>query len=252
MTHDGSRLKMGLSFLKKHKLRVVMFAFIFVLSVGIFAFVSAGRNQDTRAAQDAGHKAAANILDSYIEGMGENVDKLSKLGLLNSKSAEAMLNDQIDKGVALKKEFDDALAGSGDDQRAFMEKHRLSLFGNLDADAYSSALRNVTDTLSTMGQDLEDQTQARLAVMEVYTNRSADLEQRFGMSSEEIYNLANETGTNLMDATMDYVVMVERLGFNSSSLDSISESFNLSKASETSDLLKIFKILVEGLSKYLD
>ena len=241
---------MGLSFLKKHKLRVVMFAFIFVLSVGIFAFVSAGRNQDTRAAQDAGHKAAANILDSYIEGMGENVDNLAKVGLLNSESAKKMLDAQIKKTTEVRTSIEDALLTSGDAQKEFMTTNRQTLFKTYDDATFSAAQRNVTDTLTTLSKDLEEQNSARNAVMTLYTTRNDDLQQRFGMSSDEIFKLANETGTNLMDATMNYRTMVEELGFNSSSLENISESFNLDESFMTPVALEILTPLIDGLSAY--
>lgn len=180
-------------------------------ATGAIMGVINNRKKDKKAAQDAGHKAAANILDSYIEGMGENVANLAKVGLLNSESAKNMLTAQIDKTTEVRTSIEDALLKSGDAQKEFMTTNRQTLFKTYDDNTFAAAQRNVTDTLTTLSKDLEEQNSARTAVLKLYTTRNDDLQQRFSMSSEEIFKLANETGTNLMDATMNYGDMVNSL-----------------------------------------
>ena len=253
--HNDWWVSVALIFLKRNMDRALLFLLFVIAIVSFLLFISAGQNRETKTTEDArkaGEQASIAIFDNFMFSLTTHAETLSKKGLLTIQSAnEALSNQNVDAEKTMEI-LGDVLKGSKEDMQNWMNIEGSNYFAALSEDDMTKALKDPTAAITAVIDNITEQVKARTELSIQFDARLNDLQQRFGMSSEEIYNLANETGTNLMDATMDYVVMVERLGFNSSSLDSISESFNLSKASETSDLLKIFKILVEGLSKYLD
>lgn len=233
--------------LKTHWRKIVAFNCLVIAIIGIMFVVSAGHKRDEEHARDAGAEAAEKMLGYYGDGIAKTYSSLYKQDLLQVDSARKILETQNINAQAF---ADEVLTASGNKETAqtFMDQYHNQLFGDMSEDDFATAFQNAATTVNELAQKLLKQNEFRTQIIEIYDERIADLQQRFGLSSEQIFNLAQESSTNLMDATWYNYEIAYSLGLDSSKFDASVVELELDWTSLPSDEMETLHTIIDDLA----
>jgi len=184
------------------------------LAGGIMGAVNK-RKEDVRLAKDAGRTMALNIQSGMMQGVSSAIAVSRGM---DAGSARTTLEQNViairDQNAAQVATYSDYLGMSNDelrDEAASQVTSGVGPFATLDPTQRQRFGGDPTAFLNEAISTFQTQANAAQTTYTVYEARMGEYTSQFGMDSNQIFQLARESGVNLMDATSDFTSSMNQL-----------------------------------------
>lgn len=173
------------------------------------------RKEDVRLARDAGRSMALDIQSGMMQGVSSAVAVSQGM---DAGSARTTLEDNViairDQNIAQINKYSGYLGMSNDELRdiaATQEQSGVGPFATLDPVQSQRFAGDPNAFLDETITTFQMQANAAQTTYTVYEARMGEYTKQFGMDSNQVFQLARESGVNLMDATSDFTSSMNQL-----------------------------------------
>ena len=173
------------------------------------------RKEDVRLAKDAGRTMALNIQSGIMQGVSSAV-AVSRA--MDAGSARTTLEQNViairDKNIAQVDTYSGYLGMSNDELRDLagsQERTGVGPFATLDPVQSQRFSGDPNAFLNEAISTFQSQANAAQTTYTVYEARMGEYTSQFSMDTNQIFQLARESGVNLMDATSDFTSSMNQL-----------------------------------------
>lgn len=173
------------------------------------------RKEEVRLAKEAGRSMALNIQSGIMQGVSSAVAVSRGM---NAGEARTTLEQNVlairDQNRAQVNAYSAYIGKSNDELRDLAASQMTSgigPFATLDSAQRQRFAGDPTAFLNEAITTFETQANAAQTTYSVYEARMGEYTSQFGMDSNQIFQLARESGVNLMDATSDFTSSMNQL-----------------------------------------
>jgi hypothetical protein len=228
-------------------------AIIGAIAGGIMGAINK-RKEDIKLARQAGQSMALRMQTGIMEGISSAVATSAGMQAGAARTnVEANMRSLIDQNAAAYNDLAQYSTYTDDQLRAAFDTQRITgqgPFANMSYEELEGASRNPMEYLQSSMNEFQIQRNAAQTTFDVYSSRMGQFTDMFGMDANQVFELARQSGLNLMDATVDFNTAVNQLTsalinntveLNTFIADSYAGMYDmLSEAQKTADAPRIY------------
>ena len=178
---------------------------------GIMAAVNK-RKQEYKLARDAGRRIAETMQSQMFAGISSAVGNVASQGAARTRSVvESNLASIISQNNDYVSELQADIRGVDangsqplEDKMREQSMKNTGIYGSMDYAQYQDALKNPKAAAEEMMHEFTRTAAAATGIQKVYDNRMDAFQRMFGATQDEIFSMAQSSGLNLLDVTMEF------------------------------------------------
>ena len=190
---------------------MIIGAVVGAIAGGIMGAVNK-RKEEYRLARDAGRRLAETMQSQMFAGVSSAVGNAASQGAARTRTVvESNLKSIIDttNGYISELQTDINNVATGGEQplidKIYDNYNTASgIYGGMEEAQYNDALKKPKAAAEEMMQEFQRTASAASSIQRVYDARMTAFQNMFGATQDEIFSMAQQSGLNLLEVTMDF------------------------------------------------